>query len=319
MEGGWRREGIYLGKNKEVFDTEIFAIGRALKVLNDRKEENRSYVIFSDSQAALSRIQHDRTGPGQALAIDAITTARDLVDRGNTITLRWTPSHEGIEGNEQADEMAKRVAEGEEGSASRHYLREASLSYLTRVTTEARSEATAEWIRTRSGQRRRYRPPKGGKMRKDLGGCRKELAGRFYQLLSGHAATAEHLVRVGQAENDTCFWCGSGEKQTRHHLFVKCRRWTPEIRKLWQRVRAEGGRGAPSVRRLFGREGNVKAILEFLEKTKVGKMPGRVLLAGGPDLEEEEMDGFSLRVPGEDEEGTEISSSEEEDGPGPPS
>ena len=47
-------------------------------------------------------------------------------------------------------------------------------------------------------------------------------------------------------------------------------------------------------------------------------MPGRVFLAGGPDLEEEEMSGFSLRVLGEDEEGTEISSSEEEDGPGPP-
>ena len=44
----------------------------------------------------------------------------------------------------------------------------------------------------------------------------------------------------------------------------------------------------------------------------------RVLLAGGPDLEEEEMDGFSLQVLEEDEE-TGISSSEEEDGPGPPS
>ena len=61
-------------------------------------------------------------------------------------------------------------------------------------------------------------------MRKDLGKARKELAGRLYQLLSGHAATAEHLKRVGQADSEACFWCGSGEKQTRYHLFVKCRR-----------------------------------------------------------------------------------------------
>ena len=155
-------------------------------------------------------------------------------------------------------------------------------------------------------------------MRKDLGKARKELAGRFYQLMSGHAATAEHLKRVGQADSDECFWCGSGERQTRHHLLVKCQRWLPEIRRMWQKVKiVTGWGGAPSVRRLFGDERNVKAILEFLEGTKVGKMPGRVLLAGGPDLEEEELEGFSLQVLGEEGE-TEISSSEEEDGPGPP-
>ena len=64
---------------------------------------------------------------------------------------------------------------------------------------------------------------------------------------------------------------------------------------MWQRVRAESGwGGAPSVRRLFGDERNVKAILEFLEGTKVGKMPSRILLARGPDMEEEELEGFSL-------------------------
>ena len=49
----------------------------------------------------------------------------------------------------------------------------------------------------------------------------------------------------------------------------------------------------------------------------MGKVPGRILVAGGPDLEEEELEGFSLQVQGE-EEGTGMSSSEEEDGPGPP-
>ena len=61
----------------------------------------------------------------------------------------------------------------------------------------------------------------------------------------------------------------------------------------------------------------MKAILEFPEGTKVGKMPSRVLLAGGPDLEEEELEGFSLQVL-EEEAVTETSLSKEEDGPGPP-
>ena len=146
---------------------------------------------------------------------------------------------------------------------------------------------------------------------------RQEVASRYHQLLSGNAAIAEHLKRVGQATSDTCFWCGSGEIQTRHHLLIRCRRWTPEIKRLWQRVRADSAwGGAPSIRRLFGDERNVKAILEFLEKTKVGKMPSLVLLAGGPDLEEEELEGFSLQVLGEVDE-TGISSSEDEEGVSP--
>ena len=50
--GSWKTEGVYLGKNKEVFDAEVYAIGRALEVLNERDEENRQYTVFSDSQAA---------------------------------------------------------------------------------------------------------------------------------------------------------------------------------------------------------------------------------------------------------------------------
>ena len=65
-----------------------------------------------------------------------------------------------------------------------------------------------------------------------------------------------------------------------------------------------------------GDERAVPAILEFLEDIRVEKMPGRILLAGGPDPKEEDLEGFSLRV--QEEEGTGISDSEEDEGPGPP-
>ena len=74
-----------------------------------------------------------------------------------------------------------------------------------------------------------------------------------------------------------------------------------------------GGPRASSVR-LFSRDARATpALLEFLEDTRVGRMPGRVLLAGGSDLDEE----VELWAP-EEEEGSDISS-EEENGPGPPS
>ena len=86
-EDSWKERGVYLGRNKEVFDAEVFAIGQALEELDRRNERGRTYTVFSDSQAAISRIQHDRTGLGQALAIKAICAAEAVVSRNNKITL----------------------------------------------------------------------------------------------------------------------------------------------------------------------------------------------------------------------------------------
>ena len=73
---------------------------------------------------------------------------------------------------------------------------------------------------------------------------------------------------------------------------------------------------APSVHLLFRDARATPAILEFLEDTKVGRMPSRVLLAGGPDVKEGEMEEVVLWAP-EVEEGPDLSASEEEE-PGPP-
>ena len=50
---------------------------------------------------------------------------------------------------------------------------------------------------------------------------RKELAGNYHQLLSGHAVTwaclADTIKKILSSE---CLWCGSGERQIRHHLLA---------------------------------------------------------------------------------------------------
>ena len=58
------------------------------------------------------------------------------------------------------------------------------------------------------------------------------------------------------------------------------------------------------------------ALLEFLEDTRVGRMPSQILLAGGRVEDEDDLEVLEL-WPQEEE--AEISEeSEEEDGPGPP-
>ena len=122
----------FLGTNKEVFDAEVYALQEAVRLLNDRGETGGSYTVFSDSQAAIFRLLHEECGPAQALAREAIEASQELRSRGCDITIRWTPSHRGVTGNERADALAKQVAAGELAQADPAYLREASLAHLTR-------------------------------------------------------------------------------------------------------------------------------------------------------------------------------------------
>ena len=53
----------------------------------------------------------DRLGPGQAAARATFVLAIRLKIRGCSITLWWTPAHNGVESNNMDDWLAKAVAE----------------------------------------------------------------------------------------------------------------------------------------------------------------------------------------------------------------
>ena len=129
---------------------------------------------------------------------------------GNEVSVFWVPAHSGIIGNETEDQFAKEAAGGQLQHSVLDELRwEASLSHLSRVITENRSRATAQWISSHVRPERRHKPPTGlGLRRKSLRRVRKSLASRYYQLLSGHAAIGSFLKR-----------------ESRHHIFVECKAW----------------------------------------------------------------------------------------------
>ena len=120
---------------------------------------------------------------------------------------------------------------------------------------------------------RRHRPPAGrGFRRLQLRRVRETLAGRYYQLLSGHAATGTHRLRFRVTDTSEYRWCASGEPQSRHHLFNRCPAWAPQARKMWQakrRQREWKRPRTPSVKLL--RDGwATGVVLEFLRLTRVG-------------------------------------------------
>ena len=207
---------------------EVFAIWQALCVLEQGRESGREYTVFVDSTSAITRVRDDARAPGQRFGIAAIEVETRLAAAGNRVTVRWVPAHAGAEGNEVVDRYAKDAATGRvpKEELPEGYAGETSLAHMTRVTTEARSKTTTDWITAHVRPGRRYRPPPGkGVRRTQLRGVRKTLAGRYYQLLSGHAEMGTHRFRFDRTDTPECWWCTSGEPQSKHHLFTRCPTW----------------------------------------------------------------------------------------------
>ena len=109
-----------------------------------------------------------------------------IIQKGNTITIRWTPAHVGVEGNERADRTAKDAATLPPLRGTRDRF---SLAFQKRRITD---EVTRGWIedtKTRrtenNGGRDRgaYNEPGKGarpRIRKELRKARKGVASRFF-------------------------------------------------------------------------------------------------------------------------------------------
>ena len=68
--------------------------------------KSATFNIFTDSQAAMLRLQDDRPGPGQQAASRGIRVAGEACRRGASIIVNWVPGHAGVPGNEVADQWA---------------------------------------------------------------------------------------------------------------------------------------------------------------------------------------------------------------------
>ena len=84
----WASRSTYLGRNKEVFDAEVYAVSQALEVLERRQESGCRYTIFVDSTSAIGRVRSDSIGPGQSFAIAAIEQCSRVIARSNEVAIR---------------------------------------------------------------------------------------------------------------------------------------------------------------------------------------------------------------------------------------
>ena len=119
----------------KVFDAELFAIEKAFKLALDQiSSYTKDIWVFSDSQAAIQRIQKSGVNAGQnhVLAIEKWTVkikAKYQVD----IHLNWVPGHMNIKDNELADQAAKKKTELQKTSTEKYV----SFSFIKRKIKES--------------------------------------------------------------------------------------------------------------------------------------------------------------------------------------
>ncbi|XP_028174320.1 uncharacterized protein LOC114362934 [Ostrinia furnacalis] len=98
-----------LGKFASIFQAEVYAIIECAEANLRKNYANHIIYINSDSQAALLALNSNLIT--SKLVENCMSRLNTLGER-NRVTLRWVPGHAGIEGNENADELARAGAEG---------------------------------------------------------------------------------------------------------------------------------------------------------------------------------------------------------------
>ena len=142
-------QSVFLGKNKEILDAELWAILEALGIARKETLNGRDtpITIFCNSQKALKTIQHPPNHQENRFLIYQKTV--ELQANGHSIAIRWVPSHSGFLENEKVDFTAKARAE----RGGRPLERWSSLAYIKKSLIDIRHKETTKWHETKMNER----------------------------------------------------------------------------------------------------------------------------------------------------------------------
>lgn len=213
---------IPLGNHPTVFQAEIAAITETVMELNSRGLEDSNITIFSDSQAALRALTalkiRDKT-------VGDCVAALQLAGTRNTVHLKWIPGHAGLEGNELADELAKKGSREHPGDNTPNVP--VPFSAIRRGVETWVSELHGElWARLESCRQSKMMCPAPDRRRAlDICNLARQDSRRVIQILSGHANLARHNHLMNKRPSPVCEDCKLGEETAFHHV-ATCPRYS---------------------------------------------------------------------------------------------
>ncbi|CUS06679.1 unnamed protein product, partial [Tuber aestivum] len=225
--GRWR---VGLGCGMKVYDGELVGIASALTEASRSSLSFKHILVFTDNQAAISNSHRLSPHPGQQISQQIQQLTKDLLssDLDIQLHLSWVPSHTGIQGNDEADRLAKQAAEYPQPDID-------SFLSLTKLKTQIKQSALKAWHQYWT----QLQPAKQGRHYRSIHFHlpslhpplhffqlhRPQLA-TVTQLRLGHGCFNTYLSRLDENVSDRCSCTKSTPPpQTPEHLILYCSRY----------------------------------------------------------------------------------------------
>lgn len=246
---------LHLGKEATVFQAEVTAITLAATEITQRGERDQTVELYTDSQAAISALQREWT---DSRLIKDCKRELTRLSNLNKVQVIWVPGHTGIEGNEKADEAARKAAR--ETTLGQSPSLPVSMTYLKRCVTNHIGNLVANrWkhLPTCKEAKGAMPSPNWKTTQKLLQRSREEIW-MITQMITGHCGLAKHQFTSKQIRDPTCPKC-KREPETPTHYMARC----PAYKE--QRESAFGQN--PEDLRTILEKGNIASLAKFLRET----------------------------------------------------
>uniref|UniRef100_A0A8C2BUC3 Reverse transcriptase domain-containing protein n=1 Tax=Cyprinus carpio TaxID=7962 RepID=A0A8C2BUC3_CYPCA len=214
---------IYIKKRTtdhlSIYTAEMVAIIIALQWLEEARLPKS--VICTDSMSSLTSNQNGESGCRQDLLNEINQIMFTINQQGTIVQFVWVPAHKGIEGNEQADKLAKEATKEEEIQIN-VLLSKSEIKVIIKQKVNAMWQS--EWDQERRG-RHLY------KLQQEISRKRTSYTNRqeevwFNRLRIGHTGLNSNLFIIKKHPSGNCEVCG--EREDVEHVLLRCRRFNRE-------------------------------------------------------------------------------------------
>jgi ribonuclease HI len=212
------KSSMHMGRYATVFQAEVFAILSCSQLLLGEAASGLQISICSDSQAAIQALTAYKCSSRLVQeCIDSLNT----LGLCNEVKLLWVPGHCGIEGNEEADQLARL------GSSSTPITPEPVVGMARCIVKTALKESMFRELnnlwRNSAGMRQSKLMIKGPskKLTRSLLDLNRSTCHTVTGTLTGHCRLNRHLHIMGLSTSPMCRLCEE-EEETPSHILSSC-------------------------------------------------------------------------------------------------